>query len=95
MSALIFLKHSKDAAFALMNSLFNLYYTSVETFTSFHLLLLNLNSSAFLCVRGINPVFYDLFLSPSSSIMFSIAPTQLIEQLVNNELESERGISPK
>lgn len=39
-------------------------------------------------------MFYDPFLSLSSS-MFSIAPTQLIGQLVNNELESGKGISPK
>jgi hypothetical protein len=41
MLASIFRKHSKDPAFALMGSLFNLYSTSVKTLTGFHLLLLN------------------------------------------------------
>lgn len=39
-------------------------------------------------------MFYDPFLSLPSSITFSIPPAQLIGQLVNNELEPERSISP-
>lgn len=40
-------------------------------------------------------MFYDPFLSLPSSVTFSIAPTQLTGQLGNNELEPERGISPR